>query len=356
MKIVQVVESFGAGVLNSVALTCNCLVQAGCEVHVVHGIREDTPANYRDFFPAQVKLHEFPLRRAFSLRGLSTVLALRRTLRAIQPDVVHLHSSIAGGAGRLAALGWGGRVKVFYSPRGFSFLTRKSVGAAAYYAMEWLLAKISPARIVACSRSELAYALKLNPSARLIENAVNSKLVIPKHARDPASRLTVGTIGRIASQKAPDCFASICSSISARRGDVDFVWLGSGEEDYTARLGQAGVKVSGWLPRNAVYERLADMDVYLQTSIFEGMPLSVIEAQLAGVPCVVTDVVGNRDVVIDGETGFVAADTAQLIQRIESLLDSAEMRGKMGGTAASLAQARFSETRYAAELTSLYSA
>jgi len=121
-----------------------------------------------------------------------------------------------------------------------------------------------------------------------------------------------------------------------------------------ALLEAAGVDVTGWQERDKALDRLADLDVYVQTSLWEGMPIAVIEAQVAGIPAVVTDVVGNRDVVEDGVTGFVVANPREMYERVAQLSKDPDLRYKMGAEARRRARIRFSLDRMVGDLIGAY--
>jgi glycosyltransferase involved in cell wall biosynthesis len=86
---------------------------------------------------------------------------------------------------------------------------------------------------------------------------------------------------------------------------------------------------------------MSELDIYVQTSRWEGMPVALIEAQVAGIPAVVTDVVGNRDVVVHGVTGFVGSDE-EIPGYLEQLRGDRKLREEMGAAARELAVAKFS--------------
>ena len=84
--------------------------------------------------------------------------------------------------------------------------------------------------------------------------------------------------------------------------------------------------------RHDVPQLLLGMDVFVLTSHTEGLPNALMEAMAAGLPCVVTDAGGCREVVADEETGFVVPidDEERLAERILLLLRDEELRGRMG--------------------------
>ena len=99
---------------------------------------------------------------------------------------------------------------------------------------------------------------------------------------------------------------------------------------------------------------LAQADIFVLPSLWEGMPLALIEAQAAGLPAVVSDVVGNRDVVIHGETGFVCKTDAELLQKTRLLIEDADLRRRMGQAAREMAAKRFSVERMHSEMMMVY--
>ncbi|MDR6501688.1 glycosyltransferase involved in cell wall biosynthesis [Burkholderia ambifaria] len=89
-------------------------------------------------------------------------------------------------------------------------------------------------------------------------------------------------------------------------------------------------------------ELASGLDIYVQTSRWEGMPVALIEAQVAGLPAVVTDVVGNRDVVIHGVTGYIASSADEMARYVAMLCDDLQLREQMGESARKFALYRFS--------------
>ncbi len=357
-KILQIVEAFGGGVFYSVTQTCNLLAQTGCRVQLIYSLRPEAPANFIDFLDPSIKLISFPMRREISLAA--DLCALRQIMRQIyefQPDIIHLHSSKAGALGRVAAKLTRYHHYIFYSPRGLSFLRTdvSPIKRCLFGAIEFCLARLG-GTLVACSESEL-WKIRHQLHTRrcvLIENAVPTAHVLEKIHGDSRGRpLLVGTVGRITPAKNPELFSRMADALLTE--NVHMRWIGGDDHhQYETRLRKAGVEISGWLSREQVYRELIQLDVYLQTSFWEGMPVSVIEAQVAGIPCVVTDVVGNRDVVHHGITGFVAKNEIELIAYIRRLMVDSDLRRQMGRQARLQALQRFSLDRLQRELLQLY--
>jgi glycosyltransferase involved in cell wall biosynthesis len=86
---------------------------------------------------------------------------------------------------------------------------------------------------------------------------------------------------------------------------------------------------------------LAKADIFVLLSSYEGMPISMIEAQVAGLPAVVTNVVGNRDMVVDGENGYLVNSVEEAIDRINLLVENPGLRQALGHKAREMAIKRF---------------
>jgi glycosyltransferase involved in cell wall biosynthesis len=87
--------------------------------------------------------------------------------------------------------------------------------------------------------------------------------------------------------------------------------------------------------RTDVAELLAESDIFVLSTKWEGLPVSILEAMRAGLPIVATDVGGVAEMVKDGEQGFLTrrGDAEQLRDRIQCLVDSPTLRAKMGASA-----------------------
>lgn len=356
MRILQVCESFGGGNFSSVTQICNGLAGRGHEVHLAYSRRAETPADFAASLHSDVVLHELRMTRKIDpvvdARALISLLAL---LRRVDPQVIHLHSSKAGFLGRVAGFLAGRNRASFYSPRGLSFLQQDVSESRRnlFRRLEWAAARLG-GTLVACSQGELDQVrARIAPrAALLIENAVDVAMVPPWRQRADG-KVRIGTAGRISLARNPRYFAALAQRL--RRAEVEFVWIGGGDEADHELLEHSGVSVTGWLPRQEALARVSGLDIYVQTSLWEGMPIAVIEAQVAGIPAVVTDILGNRDIVIDGETGFICHSEDAMVARLTRLIADPHTRVALGQRSRELAMNRFSVDRMLDELLAAYS-
>lgn len=353
-RVVHATECLAAGTLAFLVQATSELAHAGVDQVLVYSRRPDTPPNVESLFDARVELLEIAAPR---LTHANYFRDLRRALRVQlhEPNVtaIHLHSSKAGFFGRLGLVGLRKRPPVFYSPHGLAYLDgRRPVRSAVFRGLEWLGARID-CTLVGCSRSEAALLQQLsaNPT-RVLENAVDNSFF--KVSRDEAHPPLVVSVGRACHQKAPERFAALATRFQLADIPLRFVWIGSGDPHFEDQLRAAGVHVTGWVDPSEVQRLLGRASVYVQTSRWEGMPLSVLQALAAGVPCVVTNAVGNRDAVRTGITGFVADSMDEMLMVMQRLLQDDILRRRLSIAARIDAQERFSGASFGERLCQLY--
>jgi glycosyltransferase involved in cell wall biosynthesis len=164
-------------------------------------------------------------------------------------------------------------------------------------------------------------------------------------------------IGRLTQIKRPDRLLEAFSLVLEKDPSAVLLMAGEGElfEDTKVlgtRLGDS-IRFLGWRSDLAVL--FAAADVAVLSSDNEGMPVTLIEASMAGVPCVTTDVGSAREVVLDNETGFVVpADSVAIAQALVTLFTNEQLRNEMGAAAARHTMAHFSSTRLVKDHVDLY--
>lgn len=360
VKILHISEALGGGVAHSISQLARIQSADGFEVMVAHSIRPDTPdpEELAQLFPAPIRRRIIPMVTAVSpLEDVRSIIKISRFLREIGPDVVHLHSSKAGVLGRIAAMFTGYGRKTFYSPRGFAFL-RQDVSPARrmlYLFFEAIAARLG-GTLVACSNSEgkLARQKVRHPNVVVVDNAVEVESIPPAQG-SAGGKMRIVTSGRVCYPKAPWHFRELARALKDEA--VEYVWIGSGELEKELAFSadeQMNITITGWLDRDSVIRELTHSDIYVQTSLWEGMPLSLIEAQVTGLPAVVSDAPGCRDIVADGVTGYVCKGVAEMKEKMQRLIHDHALRDTMGKEARALGLVRFSTTRMHREMTRSY--
>ena len=359
IRVVHVTESLGGGVLYLLHQLIKAQVEAGLDVTLLHSIRRDTPPSETldQMFPPPVSRVVLPMATNISLKAdFKSFRDIAKFLKGLQPDVIHLHSSKAGALGRAAARSVGLEKNVYYSPHGFSFLRQdvSRVKRAIFFSLE-VIGGLLGGKIIASAATEGAIANKVVGRLRIctVENCTDVQ-ESTQSVTVPRNRVRVISAGRLCFQKAPWRFWELSALISSEL--AEFAWIGDGgmrkliEEKYS----QQNVRIAGWVDRNCLWSEMLAADVFVMTSLWEGMPLTLIDAQAFGLPAVVPDVVGCRDVVVDGVTGFVCKNDEELVERTNLLICDASLRVEMGKAARVMALERFSVKRMHNEMLAAY--
>lgn len=148
--------------------------------------------------------------------------------------------------------------------------------------------------------------------------------------------LLVGTVGRLSPQKAQHLFIEAAGMVSARFPKARFVIEGVGplQQQLTSQIREKGLEGRVVLigSRNDIPKLIAALDVFVLTSAFEGLPLTLLEAMASAKPVVAPSINGIPDAVEDGVTGLLvpAHDPAATARAIIQLLQHPEVRRKMG--------------------------
>ncbi len=312
-KILFVVEAMGGGVFTYIVDLANGLVDT-FDMYIAYATRRQTPIDYKRYFDNRIHLievenfgREIDIRK--DLKALREVKAIAKT---IQPDIIHLHSSKAGVIGRIAFNGKG--IPLFYTPHGYSFLMQdhKPLKRVVFKMIEAVCAK-RKCMTISCSFGEHQETLKLTQYASYINNAINPLKLqkVVERVKVYEHPVTVFTLGRICCQKNPTLFNQIAEALP----DMKFIWIGEGE--LRDRLKSKNIEITGWVDRKRALEISANADVFLLTSLWEGLPMSLLEAMYMKKLCVVSDVVGNHDVIEDGINGYVCRTVNEFVEAIK---------------------------------------
>lgn len=348
---VHVLEATATGTLSMVSMIANHQVRKGDEVHIIYSRRDETPDDLQNIFDNQVVLHELSMGGgAFPI----SIYKLRYILKGLSPDIVHLHSSYAGFIGRLATVGLKG-MKIFYSPHCISFM-RKDVNKLkiAIFVLFEFIATIRKSTYIACSNSENNEIKLFLPYVKTItlENAVDICEHEHEQGKRKPDRKRVVSVGGLRAQKNPEEYGNIAKRFQSH--DVDFYWIGDGDEKVKSSLKTAGVKVTGWMDKADVISFLRGSNLYLSTARWEGMPVSLIEAMICNLPIIAKCSPGNIDVISDGISGLIYESEEDAYIKVDKFLKTPESNNSMSDYAYSEAINRFSIARFYNELEIIY--
>ncbi len=303
-KILHIVEAFGGGIFSFLVDLIN-KTDNEFEIIVAYSKRDQTPENFKSYFSSKVEFIEIKnFTRSISFtKDMKAFFEVKKIIKKVNPDIIHLHSSKAGFIGRFA--GNGKKTKLMYNPHGFSFLMKNN--SRIKRLIYWLIEKLGTIRkctIIGCSEGEYKEALKLSKNSICIDNGINienleKEISNFKEKEIDFKNLKICTSGRISYQKNPKFFNKIAESFP----NLQFTWIGDGE--LKQELKSKNITVTGWKTRKEVLSIVKNNDIFILTSLWEGLPISLLEAMYLEKMCIVTDCIGNRDVIKNNENGFI---------------------------------------------------
>ena len=263
-------------------------------------------------------------------------------------DIVHTNSSKAGILGRWAARlakvpvvvhtvhGWGHHEyqqalvrKLFvWLEKISAAITDKLVVVSPHDIEKGLADRIAAQEKYITIRSGIELDEFMHPSMK--RPAMRAQLGISPDAP------VVGTVTRLSPQKAPADFVAAAIAVAAAMPSAHFVIVGDGplRGQIEVMIAQAGLQHRFHLTglRRDVPELLAAFDVFVLSSLWEGLPRVLPQAMAAGLPIVATAVDGNVEAVTDGENGILVppGDSERLSQAIRALLSDRQTAAEMG--------------------------
>lgn len=313
-KILFIVEAMGGGVFTYIVDLTNELIK-NYDMYIAYAVRRQTPENYRDYFDKRIRLIEVDNfgRSINPTKDIKAFFEIKRVAKEVQPDIIHLHSSKAGALGRFAFNGR--KIPLFYTPHGYSFLMKNhsAVKRMFYKAVEAVCGK-KACITISCSEGEHQETLKLTKNATYVSNGINIndlQKMMDSVGEVKEHPFTVFTLGRICYQKNPKLFNEIAVSLP----DVKFIWIGDGE--LSDELVAPNIEITGWVERESALRHSMSGDVFLLTSLWEGLPISLLEAMYMKKICIVSNVIGNKDVIHNDENGFVCNTVDEFVKAIK---------------------------------------
>ena len=307
------------------------------------------------------------LGRRVSLRGdFKAFTTLVKEIRTFKPHVIHTHTAKAGFLGRIASIvsmqssirvhtfhghllnGYFGSFKrslVIIAEKTLSILTDYLLAVGAKVRQDLLQAGIGTIDKFGL----MPPGLTLGPLLEQIESRESFGL--------STDRLQCAFIGRVTQIKRPDRFLEVVSEIQKRGVDLDFFMAGDGDllESCRERIidKDLPVIVLGW--QTDVEKLLSAADIVLLTSDNEGTPLSLIQAGMAGLPVVTTNVGSVPEVVLDNLTGLITGlEVQEIADALEKLANNKALRAQLGKAAKEFTLANFGVKRLVNDHEELY--
>jgi glycosyltransferase involved in cell wall biosynthesis len=268
------------------------------------------------------------------------VETLCKWLRARRFDLFHCHAGIGwegfGGIHAAKAAGVSGIVRTEHLPYLLTHPVQKTDHSHVMTMVDTLICVSQKARssyiVAGVPRSKVCVihnGIDV-PCIKPDRNAMRVQLGLPQ-----AARVAI-TVGRLAEQKGCNYLLEAAPAVLKSVPDAYFVWIGDGPMqeallEHAAHVGLADrVLFPG--PRSGVLSLMAGADLFVLPSLFEGLPISVLEAMSLALPVVGTRVCGTSEVVVDGETGRLVPprDPHALAQAVIETFSQPDLASRWG--------------------------
>jgi glycosyltransferase involved in cell wall biosynthesis len=297
------------------------------------------------------------------LNDLKAFFEIKRIIKDFKPDIVHTHAAKSGALGRIAAYQCGVPV-IVHTFHGHVFHSYfHPLKTKFFIQIERALAKISSG-IIAISniqKKELSQEFNIAPEEKFQviqlgfdlekfqQNTDEKRQKFRNEFNLDNDEIAVGIIGRLVPVKNHEMFLNVAAQILKQTDKkVRFFIIGDGEErkkiETTASDKQidfikedfknkkAALTFTSWIKE--VDMALAGLDIVTLTSLNEGTPVSLIEAQAANKPIVSTRVGGIEDVVIENKTAFLSGkqEVSLFVSHLLKLIEEDNLRANTGNT------------------------
>jgi glycosyltransferase involved in cell wall biosynthesis len=348
IKVLHVITKFSTGAGGNTLLSAMGMDRARYDVWIAGSTQGPTWERplWARAESAGVRTFRLP-RLDEKLRPLNDLIVLFQLMRLIRREgftIIHTHTAKGGFLGRMA--GWLCRTPVivhtFHSFSFHDFMPARR--RRAYLFLERLVRPLTDYFLAVSPRVALqATELRLAPAGRV--SVVPSAIEVSEIPSQPDTSLRlefgipqnvplVGTVGRLDYQKAPLDFVQMAALVARKRLDARFMMVGDGPmiEAVRAEAERLGINILLTGYRDDAARLAAGFDVFVISSLYEGLGRALTEALASGRPVAATAVNGVPDLVIPGATGLLAPPAApdRLAECVLWLLEHPEEARQMG--------------------------
>jgi len=280
-------------------------------------------------------------------KDIRALFQLLRLFKCIKPQIVHTHSSKAGILGRLAAR-LAGIPVIIHSVHGFSFSPFQSFGKRYFYLLAEKFCSRLTSHFIFVSRGDIDMAQKnklIKDNFSLVRSGFPQEKFVRRH-HDPASlkkkygladdHFVCGVIAPFKPQKGLFHLVEIASRVISRNPRVIFFIAGDGAQrpELESELRRRGISQNFRLPGfiKDVENAMDCFDIGLSTALWEGLPQSLVQLRLKKKAILASDISGNREVIRDGENGFLlpVEDHERFADAILKLAADGDLRSRLG--------------------------
>lgn len=347
LRVLHITEAALAGVGGHMLDLAEGLPQLGCDVHVLYSARriDEMIANRLPDL-SNVSVEEIEMRRGPHPSDLHAKKAIISYIHRHGPfDIIHAHSTKAGGLARLKSICK--FAKVVYTPNGI-FTMNPTVGIISFQlakTIERILGHRSDA-IVAVSPEEEQHMLDIGlprDKVEMIANGLRSiqwrgQAEVRNENQLSEDEFIFGFVGRMAPQKNPLLLLKAFARLQPNDRPLRLAMVGTGPLEHDARQLATGLGIAdrvSWLGYKTAEQSMPAFDVFVMPSQYEGMPYVLMEAVSIGMPVVATKVGGTSLSIEHRRNGLVVPleNPEELARSLQRLVDSPDLCAEFSSTA-----------------------
>lgn len=357
MKILHLTKKYPNAIGGDATVVCN-LEKLHSIDHEIYILTHNCPEiNGENVFKFGLQDRSSNLDRMTFRRILSLIILIfwgLKNLRGLRPDIIHSHSADLGFFISVPARFY--KIPLVNTCHGISF-PYSQYSLLKRFMEKFFLRNAGFKRIIAIDKNSLRLLEGAGFDAMYIPNGVEVEKFDKKIVTGEKIRFLF--VGRLESQKGLNY---LIEAVDLLKDDFEVLIVGEGSqrkelEEIVNDLGIGEVVMFlGQKDGAELIDAYLSSDVFVLPSIWEGLPLSLLEAMAAGLPAIVTDVGGIPYLCIDNENALLINPKKpdELAEAMERLIDDGELRNRLGENSRALIKNKFSWKRTAADTLKVY--
>jgi len=362
------------GAQENTMLTAELLDKKKFDVEVLSGSQTGSEGSLIEEIKKRgikLKIENYLVREINPIKDFIALIKLYKIIKKGNYKIVHTHSSKAGIAGRFAAW-FAGVPVIIHTVHGWGHTPyQHPVIRNFYILLEKITQKMSN-RLIAVSPKDIDKGLKQGIATKkkyiVIRSGIEtdrfgkckiSKNEMKKKLNIPENSIVIGTVTRLSPQKAPLDFIKACSIIAKKNNNAFFVIVGDGNLRFDAEQMVKDLKIENRFIftglRRDVPELMTAFDIFVLSSLWEGLPRVLPQAMATGLPIVATSIDGSAEAVEDGLNGFLVPPKMpeEIAKKVIYLIDNPAIANKMGNNGKKLVDI-FSAKKMVDDIEKLY--
>jgi glycosyltransferase involved in cell wall biosynthesis len=307
-------------------------------------------------------VHKFGLRDRssnldrISFRRLLSLITLIfwgfKNLRKVKPDIMHSHSADLGFFISLPARLY--RIPIINTCHGISF-PYSQYNMLKRFMEKFFLRFAGFKEITAVDEIGIKKLDEAGFNAVYVPNGVDLD-IFDKKISAKNHKICFLFVGRLEQQKG---LVHLIKGVKMLEEDFELLIVGEGSQENELRnvaSGSDNVKFLGYLGGKELVEKYLESDVFILPSIWEGLPVSLLEAMAAGLPVIVTDVGGISGICLNGENALVVnpGNPEELASAMKKMIDDGDLRMKLGEKGRKTVEEKFSWKNTANSVMKIY--